>query len=206
MRLVIATTHPRVPQDTACPLLPFAASNIPDYVRWLVGHAFSAGYEDKASQIRAASSKEIVARSRPGSHGDAADSEMTLASDGVGEVSEAAIASIRELGRMLRTAMDTTPPLQLLRVLRRKVVLHVLPAVAAAEEAAAKASAAATGGAAAAEGGAAASASGVVPRRPIAKPKSPSAAELLDLETYPLGFSTQDATADHAAAILRSES
>ena len=188
-------------QEAACPLLPFDVSRIHEYLCWLVAHAISASYEDKAGDIRAAAAKEIADRRASGvtKHVSARGSVL---------VSDIASAAIRELASALLLPEDALamPPLQLLCRVHRVVRLRVLPVIAADDasyqsEVGPKSSTMKDDGSA--------MSSGIdcplkpASRRPIAKPRCPAADELLDLLTFPLGFTTHDSTADHAAAIMR---
>ena len=114
---------------------------------------------------------------------------------------DAAAFAVRELASVLHLSADEVqmPPLQLLRLIHRTVRLRVLPAIAAEDSGSYVASSRDEAAISATVGHDIASSG----RRPIVKPQPPTATELLDLQTFPLGFTTHDSTADHAAAILR---
>jgi RLL motif containing protein 1 len=203
-------------QDAACPLLPFSDAMVVQYVSWLVAHAMSQSYEDRAAETKVAASSELLARA------GSTSATLPSAEQPPQEVSPAVSDAIASLAITLNVpvpAGDHTP-LQVLRLVHRAVRLRVLPALVSIGEgetaphsprnSATERTASCSALTEAASDPSALVQRPALPRRSGAKAgktaitaPSPAASELLNLSTFPLGFTTHDQATDQASAILR---
>lgn len=189
-------------EEAGCPLIsesaPFSAPHLLDYLRWLINYAISLDYEENAKAINAAAAEALSEGKQGSSSNSAAASGRTVAA-----VPPAAEALIKQLAELLKVNIDGRDALQALQTIHRAVRQRVIPALTAqerAEKAAAAAAATSSDGA----GAGSSSSSGSSARTGASRPGPvPPASQLVDLKTFPLGFSTGNEVADKAAAVLR---
>jgi hypothetical protein len=132
-------------------------------------------FEDKGAAISATAAKEVASASSSAMH-----HIMSLA-----EIPPEAAALIRELAALMRVTAESRDPFETLQTVHRIIRQRIMPAASAADAEEAKTFGSTKRG-------------GSVKAR-----KQPAAAALLDLSTFPLGFSSGDEIVDRAAGILR---
>lgn len=186
--------------EAGCPLLldtaAYSHDRLLDYLRWLLNHAISLDYEEGCERINADAAAELAELETRSSAALSSGSKRQASP--VILATPAADALIRQLAELLHVNIDGRDSLQALQAVHRSVRQRVVPALAAQEKA--HASAAASSTASSDGAGASSSSSSSASGRPG---PLPPASELLSLATFPLGFSTGNAVADRAAAILR---
>ena len=194
-------------EEAGCPLVsekrPYAQTSVLDYLVWLLNHAISLDYEEEAKKRNIDAAAELAS-------GGSSSSSTSARAPVV--VSPAADALIKQIATQLNVNTDGRDPLQSLQAIHRAVRHRVIPALAAQERASKAASASSASSAAAASSSSSSSSAsasssagaGAGSARGASRPGPlPPASELLDLKTFPLGFSTGDVIADKAASVLR---
>lgn len=204
-------------RDAGCPLLappsrPYHTARLLEFLRWLVNYAVGLAYEDDAGRLNAEAAAELAQGAQPG---DApASAPAAPAAAALPPVPPAVDALVRQLAAQLHVASEGRDALQILQAVHRALRQRVLPVVSAADKERKERAAAAVAAEGAASGTDAAAASSLSAAAPAAKragagraarpgPVPWSAEELLDLSRFPLGFTTGDALADKASAVLR---
>jgi RLL motif-containing protein 1 len=182
-------------RDLDCPLLvddegadsTYVSAQLPEYLAWLIASATSCAFSDAADDINAKAKVEEET-----AHGSAAVEAP---------VSEQVAALIKQLATLCHVEANPAAPLQTLRDVQRVIRQRILPAIHAAD--AEREQAAAASATSSSSGAASSAASVLAARRARAAPKPMTAAEMLDSETFPLGFDTGNAVLNKAATILR---
>lgn len=174
-------------REAGCPFVstthPFSTACLPEYLDWLAGNAISMSFEDKGEGINLAASAEMAR-----AHAGPATIADRMPVDAV-DVPPAAAGLIRELAALVRVSVEGRGDVETLQAVHRVIRQRLLPVVGKEEAASTGATSAATpkvkkGGSVKSSGGLAAK-------------------DLLDVKTFPLGFTTGDEVVDRAATILR---
>jgi RLL motif-containing protein 1 len=113
---------------TGCPLLAaggYIKARVPDFVQWLVGHAFAVAYEDNAEALNQEAG-EAVAEAAGGGGGDGDGAAAAPV-----EVPPEAAAIIAQLAELCHVNAAGRTPFEVLQAVGRFVRQRLLPGVAA---------------------------------------------------------------------------